>query len=82
LEVLAVSLDDTKGRNAWLKAIKEDGLPWIHVADLKGWSNEAAVLYGVRAVPQNYLVDPKGNIVAINIKGDLLHQELAKIFGN
>ncbi|MNT56540.1 hypothetical protein D3C72_1938470 [compost metagenome] len=82
MEVLAVSLDDTKGRNAWLKAIKEDGLPWIHVADLKGWSNEAAVLYGVRAVPQNYLVDPKGNIVAINIKGDLLHQELAKIFGN
>ncbi|WP_312186677.1 TlpA disulfide reductase family protein [Sphingobacterium sp.] len=82
LEVLAVSLDDTKGRNAWLKAIKDDGLPWIHVADLKGWSNEAAVLYGVRAVPQNYLVDPKGNIVAINIKGELLHQELAKIFGN
>ncbi|WP_312741086.1 TlpA disulfide reductase family protein [Sphingobacterium multivorum] len=82
LEVLAVSLDDTKGKNAWLKAIKDDGLPWIHVADLKGWSNEAAVLYGVRAVPQNYLVDPQGNIVAINIKGELLHQELAKIFGN
>ncbi|WP_343555200.1 TlpA disulfide reductase family protein [Sphingobacterium sp.] len=82
LEVLAVSLDDTKGKNAWIKAIKDDGLPWIHVADLKGWSNEAAVLYGVRAVPQNYLVDPKGNIVAINIKGELLHQELAKIFGN
>lgn len=82
LEVLAVSLDDTKGKNAWLKAIKDDGLPWVHVADLKGWSNEAAVLYGVRAVPQNYLVDPKGNIVAINIKGENLHQELAKIFGN
>ncbi|WP_293886265.1 MULTISPECIES: TlpA disulfide reductase family protein [unclassified Sphingobacterium] len=82
LEVLAVSLDDTKGKNAWLKAIKDDGLPWVHVADLKGWSNEAAVLYGVRAVPQNYLVDPQGNIVAINIKGELLHQELAKIFDN
>ncbi|MDM1296338.1 AhpC/TSA family protein [Sphingobacterium sp. N143] len=82
LEVLAVSLDDTKGRSAWLKAIKDDGLPWIHVADLKGWSNEAAVLYGVRAVPQNYLVDPQGNIVALNLRGETLHQELARIFGN
>jgi len=82
LEVLAVSLDDTKGKNAWLKAIEDDGMPWIQVADLKGWSNEAAVLYGVRAVPQNYLVDPQGTIVAINLKGDNLHTELAKVFGN
>lgn len=82
LEVLAVSLDDTKGRGAWLKAIEDDGMPWIHVADLKGWSNEAAVLYGVRAVPQNYLVDPQGNIIAINLKGDYLHTELAQVFGD
>ncbi|NJI71986.1 TlpA family protein disulfide reductase [Sphingobacterium kitahiroshimense] len=82
LEVLAVSLDDTKRKNAWLKAIEDDGMPWIQVADLKGWSNEAAVLYGVRAVPQNYLVDPQGTIVAINLKGDNLHTELAKVFGN
>ncbi len=81
LEVLAVSLDDTKGKNAWLKAIKDDGLPWIHVADLKGWSNEAAVLYGVRAVPQNYLIDPNGNIIAVNLRGEGLHQELEKVFG-
>lgn len=82
LEVLAVSLDDTKGKGAWLKAIEDDGMPWIHVADLKGWSNEAAVLYGVRAVPQNYLVDPQGNIIAINLKGEHLHTELAQVFGD
>lgn len=81
LDILAVSLDDGRSRSAWLKAIKDDGMPWVHVADLKGWSNEAAVLYGVRAVPQNYLVDPQGNIVAINIKGEKLHEELAKVFG-
>lgn len=80
LAVLAVSLDDIKGRNAWLSAIEDDHLPWVQVADLKGWSNEAAVLYGVRAVPQNYLVDPQGIIIAINIKGEKLHQELERVF--
>src|SRR5690606_27287514 len=70
LNILAVSLDDNKGRAAWLKAIEDDGMPWVQVADLKGWNNEAAVLYGVRAVPQNYLIDPSGTIIAINIKGE------------
>lgn len=80
LDILAVSIDDNRGRAAWLQAIEDDGMPWVHVADLKGWSNQAAVLYGVRAVPQNYLVDPSGKIIAINLKGEKLHEELAKIF--
>lgn len=53
VEVFAVSIDDKNGREAWIKAIKDDDLPWIHAADLKGWRNDAAVLYGVRGVPQN-----------------------------
>ncbi|SFW84479.1 AhpC/TSA family protein [Chitinophaga sancti] len=77
LEVLAVSLDDKQTRNAWIKAIETDGLPWIHVSDLKGWQNQVAVLYGIRAVPQNYLVDPAGKIVAQNLRGPELSTKLA-----
>lgn len=76
LEVFAVSIDDKNGRDAWLKAIKDDDLPWIHAADLKGWRNDAAVLYGVRGVPQNYLIDPSGKIVAINLRDENLHKVL------
>lgn len=77
LEVLAVSLDDKQTRNAWIKAIETDGLPWVHVSDLKGWQNQVAVLYGIRAVPQNYLVDPEGKIVAQNLRGPELTSRLA-----
>ncbi|MCA5006326.1 TlpA disulfide reductase family protein [Sphingobacterium bovistauri] len=77
LEVFAISIDENNGRDAWIKAIKDDDLPWIHAADLKGWRNEAAVLYGVRGVPQNYLIDPNGKIVAINLKAENLHKVLA-----
>ncbi|NGM74140.1 TlpA disulfide reductase family protein [Sphingobacterium sp. SGL-16] len=78
LEVFAISIDDNNGREAWLQAIKDDDLPWIHAADLKGWRNDAAVLYGVRGVPQNYLIDPTGKIVAINLKQENLHKVLAE----
>jgi len=78
LEVLAVSLDDKQTRNAWIKAIETDGLPWIHVSDLKGWQNQVAVQYGIRAVPQNYLVNPEGKIVAQNLRGPEVTARLAE----
>jgi peroxiredoxin len=79
-EILGVSLDQ-KGKKAdWVAAIEKDGLTWINVSDLRSWGNEAAVLYGVRAVPQNYLIDPKGIIVASNLRGEALDAKLSEIF--
>lgn len=79
-DVLAVSLDDN--RDAWLKAIKEDGMPWIHVSDLKGFENKAAVQYGIRAIPQNFLIDPSGKIIASNLRGEKLEEALSKLIKN
>ncbi|WEK34352.1 MAG: TlpA disulfide reductase family protein [Candidatus Pseudobacter hemicellulosilyticus] len=76
-EILAVSLDKTK--DPWLKAIKDDGLPWLHVSDLKGWENEVAKQYYVRAVPQNFLLDPNGVIIAANLRGKELEEKLAAV---
>ena len=60
--VLNVSLDQDK--NAWVNAIKTDGLTWPnHISDLGGWNSQAAAAYGVQFIPQAFLVDPKGNIV-------------------
>ena len=78
LEVLSVSLDKTK--EAWLKAIKKDGMPWNHVSDLKYWKNEVAVMYDIKAVPQNMLLDKTGRIIGKNLKGEQLVAKLAEIF--
>jgi peroxiredoxin len=77
-EVLGVSLDDKK--KLWEKAIEKDGLTWTHVSDLKGWKNEAAVLYGVKLVPTNYLIGPDGKIVAKNLREAELQSKLKEIF--
>ncbi|MGI4021782.1 MAG: redoxin domain-containing protein [Janthinobacterium lividum] len=77
--VLGVSLDKQEGKAAWLQAIKDDGLTWNHVSDLKFWNNEVAALYGVRSIPGNFLIDPNGKIVAKDLRGDDLEQTLAKL---
>lgn len=80
LEILAVSLDDK--RDLWEKAIKKDGLPWQHVSDLKGFKNQAAQDYMVSAIPQNFLINPDGEIIATNLREEKLHSELQRVFTN
>jgi peroxiredoxin len=80
-EILGVSLDNKDGKEAWVKAIEKDGLTWTQVSDLNSWNNEVARSYGVRAVPQSYLIDPQGVIVAQNLRGEALEAKLKEIFG-
>lgn len=78
LEILGISLDDK--RTDWLKAIADDALPWKQVSDLKGWNNEVSVLYSVYSIPQNFLIDPQGKIIAKDLRGPELEAALSKIF--
>lgn len=74
--ILGVSMD--QNRENWLKAIEKDQLTWTHVSDLKGGKGEVAQLYGITSIPSNVLVDPKGKIVAKDLRGEALQAELAK----
>jgi peroxiredoxin len=80
-QVLGISLDQPGGHDKWLKAVHADGLSWTQVSDLKFWNNEVAVLYGIRSIPQNFLIDPNGKIVAKDLRGDDLTKKLTEIFG-
>lgn len=75
--VFAVSLD--KDKEPWLQAIDKDGLAWTNVSDLQFWESEPAKLYGVRAIPANFLIDKNGFIVAKNLKGEDLHKTLDEL---
>lgn len=77
--VVGVTLDNEKQKDNWLNAIKADQLPWAQLGDLKGFNNAAAQLYGIRAIPQNFLIDPNGVIVAANLRGEELAKKLKEI---
>ncbi|MDB5222561.1 MAG: hypothetical protein JWN83_1228 [Chitinophagaceae bacterium] len=75
--ILGVSLDKQKA--AWLQAIKEDGLTWNHVSDLKFWNSAAVPLYNIEGIPYNVLVDPQGKIIAKELRGADLENKLAEV---
>jgi len=78
-DVLGVSLD--REVNAWRNAIKQDGLPWHHISDLKGWQSGHAALYSVTSIPQTVLIDREGKIIARNLRGEQLGAKLEELFG-
>jgi peroxiredoxin len=75
--IYGVSLDADKDR--WVKAIKDDGLTWTHVSDLKRWESVAARDYGVESIPANFLLDKDGRIIARDLKGESLEAKLAEV---
>ncbi|MFT4737597.1 MAG: peroxiredoxin [Cyclobacteriaceae bacterium] len=78
-EIYGVSLDRTK--DAWLKAIEDDGLIWKHVSDLQYFNSEAPRMYQIKAIPATYLIGPDGKIIGKNLRGPSLEAKLKEIFG-
>lgn len=78
LEMVSISLD--KQKEAWVKAITALNMPWTHLSDLKGWQSIVCDVYKVWAIPDNLLINPQGEIVARNLRGETLHEKLKEIF--
>jgi len=79
--ILGVSLDKPEAKNNWLAAIKNDGLVWTQVSDLKFWNNEVAQLYYISSIPANFLLDPEGRIIARDLRGEDLDKKLSDVVG-
>jgi len=78
--ILGISMDKAAVKEKWLEAIKIDHLQrWAQVSDLKGGENEAATLYHIKNIPQNFLVGPDGKIIARNLYGAALQEKLSSI---
>lgn len=77
--VLGISLDQDKA--AWVKAIEKDKLTWTQLSDLQQWNNAVAQMYHVQSIPQNFLIDPQGKIVAKDLRGEDLEKKLCELLG-
>ena len=76
LEIYQVSIDTD--RTEWLNAIKQDGLSWINVGDMKG-SVLATNIYNVQHIPSNYILDREKQIVYKDVQGPALDQAIGKL---
>lgn len=77
-EVVGVSFDSKQ--DAWEKGVKDLGMKWPQMSDLKGWQTQAHDVYGVNSIPSNILLDPNGKIIASDLRGEELQTKLKEIF--
>ena len=76
-EIFGVSLD--KEGDRWVEAIKNDGITWPQVSDLKHWESDVVRLYNIQGIPYTVLLDREGKILAKNLRGAELEQKLAEV---
>lgn len=65
-EVFAVSIDEDDA--AWRQALAEEKVAWPNVRN----TDKSDSLYGITAVPSNFLIDHSGHIVSTNVHGKAL----------
>lgn len=76
-EIVSLSVD--KSAADWKKAVKADNYVWTNLRDAENPAESVAKVYGITGIPTNYLIDPAGKIVAINLRGKELTSQLAVI---
>ncbi|QNH63936.1 TlpA disulfide reductase family protein [Hymenobacter sediminicola] len=76
-EVYGVSADSKP--EAWLAAIRQDGLLWPQVLDVPSATSVASTVYNIYAYPTSFLLDPQGRIIAKDFRGDALAQKLGEL---
>ncbi len=76
--ILGISLDVDK--NKWEEATKKDSLSWEQVCDFSSWNSPVIQQYGIEALPANVLIDPRGKIMARNLKDKELTKKLEELF--
>ena len=75
--ILSVSIDNNTTQ--WKNAIRQDGYTWGNVCDLNGYGGPTAALYTVTAIPNSFLLDKNGRIIAKNLRGKILESKLAEL---
>jgi len=78
--VLGVSIDVSKDREKWIKALKDDQSPGIQLNNADKINVKGAnSLYGITAIPANFLIGPDGKIIDTNLRGEDLEKRLLEI---
>jgi len=77
-EIVSVSVDDDT--DAWIKAVKDNGMNWVQLWNSEDMENSAAVLYSITAIPSTFLIDADGTIIGRNLRDKELEEALEDYF--
>ena len=78
LVIIGISLDKDKDVDKWKEAVKEMDMDWVQCRDGLEFYGEVAQRYKVAAIPRTVLINPDGKVVALDLRGEKLVEEVGK----
>ena len=78
--ILGISLD--KDEQALSNFVARKLIPWPQYFDGQGWGNEFAIKYGVRAIPERWLINQRGEVVSTDISAEQLEQRIEQLMSS
>ncbi len=79
-DIFAFSLDHKRDR--WLKASKDENLPWLNTSDSKAFQSPISKQFGLASLPANFLINSEGVIVGKDLRDVLLDGVLQDLFAD
>jgi peroxiredoxin len=77
-EIIGVSGD--RGRKPLVETIANEGMTWPNLFD-REQENSLLQAFKIRAFPTIYLLDQEGKIVGMDLRGEELAREVARLLG-
>jgi len=78
-EVVGISFDSKK--EDWAKCVKDLGITWPQISDLKGWGCAASDIYNIKGIPATILYSPDGKVLKTELRGEELGKTLEEYLG-
>ena len=76
-EIFSVSVDEEK--KSWEKAIAKDKITWLQVNDPRGVMAQTIIDWNVSVLPTTFLINKKGDVIAMDLEGKALDQAIRKL---
>jgi len=80
LVVVGISLDTDE--LALANFVAKKLIPWPQFCDGKGWDSALAIQFGVRAIPELWLINREGTLVSTEIPIEQLDQKISELLGS
>jgi len=77
LQVVAISVDQNE--KDYRNSLKEHGLDWMNIAELKGWDGAVVEQYGVAATPTIFILDKDKKILAKPTNENSLRKAMSEL---
>ena len=78
-EILGVTLDKESAEKAIKEFSEKMGMTWRQYYDGGYWENKVSMTYGVKGIPQTFLVGKDGKIIRFGLRGEALDKALEKL---